>query len=98
MEKRAMIALALSFVVFLVFMYIGEKSKVRPLPEAQQAKQTQPAQPVARLPRPRLPNGGESRLPARRSRPGRLKTWWWNPVFGRCSPKPAAGELPVEEI
>ncbi|MCX5890107.1 MAG: membrane protein insertase YidC [Deltaproteobacteria bacterium] len=46
MEKRAMIALALSFVVFLAFMYIGEKSKVRPLPEAQQAQQTQPRQPV----------------------------------------------------
>ncbi len=46
MEKRAMIALALSFVVFLAFMYIGEKSKVRPLPEAQQAQQAQPRQPV----------------------------------------------------
>ena len=46
MEKRAMIALALSFVVFLVFMYIGEKSKVRPLPEAQQAQQAQQPQPV----------------------------------------------------
>jgi YidC/Oxa1 family membrane protein insertase len=46
MEKRAMIALALSFVVFLVFMYVGEKSKVRPLPEAQQAQQTQQPQPV----------------------------------------------------
>ncbi len=46
MEKRAIIALALSFVVFLVFMYVGEKSKVRPLPEAQQAQQTQQPQPV----------------------------------------------------
>ena len=46
MEKRAMIALALSFVVFLVFMYVGEKSKVRPLPEAQQTQQPQPVQPA----------------------------------------------------
>ena len=46
MEKRAMIALALSFVVFLAFMYVGEKSRVRPVPETQQAQQTQPVQPV----------------------------------------------------
>ncbi len=45
MEKRAMIALALSFVVFLVFMYIGEKSR-SPLPAPQQAQQAQPAQPA----------------------------------------------------
>lgn len=55
MEKRAMIALALSFVVFLVFMYIGEKSKVRPLPEAQQAQQTQQPQPVQPAPAPAKP-------------------------------------------
>ncbi len=46
MEKRAIIALALSFVVFLVFMYIGEKTRVKPLPESQQAQQAKPAHPA----------------------------------------------------
>ena len=30
MEKRALIALALSFVVFMAFMYYGEKTKAPP--------------------------------------------------------------------
>ena len=55
MEKRAMIALALSFVVFLVFMYVGEKSRVSPVPGTQQAQQTQPVQPVKPAAQPPAP-------------------------------------------
>ncbi len=60
-EKRAIIALVLSLLVFLVFMYIGEKSRVVPPPSTQQAQQAQPqpAPPSNRRP-PR-------RQPARRS-------------------------------
>ena len=48
MENRALIALALSFVVFMVFIYIGEKSRVVPPPgQSQQAQQAQPAAPAA---------------------------------------------------
>lgn len=46
MEKRALIALALSFLVFMVFIYIGEKTRVRELPPTQQSQQAQPAQPA----------------------------------------------------
>ncbi|MCL4503533.1 MAG: membrane protein insertase YidC [Deltaproteobacteria bacterium] len=46
MEKRALIALGLSFLVFIVFMYIGEKTRAPQLPPAQQAEQAKPAQPV----------------------------------------------------
>ena len=46
MEKRALIALGLSFLVFIAFMYIGEKNRVPQLPPAQQAQQAQPAQPA----------------------------------------------------
>ncbi len=46
MEKRALIALGLSFLVFIAFMYIGEKTRAPQLPPAQQAQQAQPAQPV----------------------------------------------------
>ncbi len=54
MEKRAMLALALSMAVFVVFMYIGQRSRVGQVPPTQeaqqttqtpQAQQTQPAQP-----------------------------------------------------
>ncbi len=54
MEKRAMIALALSFVVFLAFMYIGEKTRVRP-PEGKPVQQAQQAQPVPPPPAPVQP-------------------------------------------
>jgi YidC/Oxa1 family membrane protein insertase len=50
MEKRAIIALALSFVVFLVFMYVGEKTRgplTLPTKETQAPKQAQPASPAA---------------------------------------------------
>ena len=47
MEKRALIALGLSFLVFIAFMYIGEKTRAPQLPPAQQAQQAQPAQPVS---------------------------------------------------
>ena len=57
MEKRAMIALALSMAVFVVFMYIGQRSRVdqvSPTQESQQnrqAQQTQQAQgPLAPAP------------------------------------------------
>lgn len=46
MEKRALIALGLSFLVFIAFMYIGEKTRAPQLPPAQQAQQAQQAQPV----------------------------------------------------
>ena len=46
MEKRALIALGLSFLVFIAFMYLGEKTRAPQLPPAQQAQQAQPAPPV----------------------------------------------------
>ncbi len=48
MERRALIALALSFVVFMAFIYFGDKLK-RPVPPA---PQTQTAQPEAPAPAP----------------------------------------------
>ncbi|MCX5892508.1 MAG: membrane protein insertase YidC [Deltaproteobacteria bacterium] len=47
MEKRALIALGLSFLVFIAFMYIGEKTRAPQLPPAQQAQPAQPAQPAS---------------------------------------------------
>ncbi|MGA9460593.1 MAG: hypothetical protein WBV16_12910, partial [Desulfobaccales bacterium] len=62
MEKRAMIALAMSMVVFAVFMYIGQRSRVGQVPPTQQgeqpgqAQQPQQAQPpLAPAPAPALP-------------------------------------------
>ncbi len=50
MERRALIALALSFVVFMVFIYFGDKMKppVAPAP----ATQTTATQPQAPAPAP----------------------------------------------
>jgi YidC/Oxa1 family membrane protein insertase len=46
MERRALIALALSFVVFVAFIYLGEKLK-RPVPPSPQTQtQAEPATPV----------------------------------------------------
>ncbi|MEJ2672488.1 MAG: membrane protein insertase YidC [Deltaproteobacteria bacterium] len=50
MERRAMIALGLSFLVFLVFIYFGQKMK-RPAPPAP-STQTIPAKPAAPAPAP----------------------------------------------
>jgi YidC/Oxa1 family membrane protein insertase len=50
MEKRALIALALSFVVFMVFIYFGDKLKKPTAPSP--ATQTTAAQPVAPAPPP----------------------------------------------
>jgi YidC/Oxa1 family membrane protein insertase len=58
MEKRALIALALSFLIFLVFMWIGERSRKAPPPEAPATRavprpETAPAPPPAtQLPPP----------------------------------------------
>ena len=47
MERRALIALALSFVVFVVFIYFGEKMKLRPVAPAPQVQtKPQPAPPA----------------------------------------------------
>ncbi len=43
MENRALIALALSFVIFMVFMYLGEKSKKTPPPAPPAATEAKPA-------------------------------------------------------
>ena len=59
MERRALIALALSFVVFMAFMYYGEKTKRPTAPSAvsQKAPAPQaapaPAPPAAAAPAPR---------------------------------------------
>jgi YidC/Oxa1 family membrane protein insertase len=45
MENRTLIALALSFLVFLVFMYIGEKTRVPQVPPGPLTQQPQPASP-----------------------------------------------------
>lgn len=59
MEKRALIALALSFLVFLIFMYIGEKTRqVSPPPAEKVARpETPPAEalPPAAAPTPAPP-------------------------------------------
>jgi YidC/Oxa1 family membrane protein insertase len=53
MERRALIALALSFAVFMAFIYYGEKTK-RPAASAP-ATQTTPAAPAAPAPAPAKP-------------------------------------------
>jgi YidC/Oxa1 family membrane protein insertase len=50
MERRALIALALSFAVFMAFIYYGEKTKRPPAPAP--ATQTSPAAPAAPAPAP----------------------------------------------
>ena len=50
MERRALIALALSFVVFMAFMYYGEMTKRPAAPSA--VSQTAPAPPAATAPAP----------------------------------------------
>lgn len=45
MENRALIALALSFVIFMVFMYVGEKTKKAPPPAPPTATEGKPAVP-----------------------------------------------------
>ena len=56
MERRALIALALSFVVFMVFIYFGDKMKppVAPAP-ATQTTATQPQAPAPPRRRRRQP-------------------------------------------
>src|SRR5208337_1241101 len=44
MEKRAMLALALSMAVFVVFMYIGQRSRVGQVSPTQESQQTRQAQ------------------------------------------------------
>jgi YidC/Oxa1 family membrane protein insertase len=50
MERRALIALALSFAVFMAFIYYGEKTKTQQAPAP--VKQTAPVAPVAPAPAP----------------------------------------------
>ena len=50
MERRALIALALSFAVFMAFMYYGEKTKRPAAPSA--VSQKAPAPPAAPAPAP----------------------------------------------
>jgi YidC/Oxa1 family membrane protein insertase len=50
MEKRALIALGLSFLIFLAFMYIGEKSRQAPAPTPPAGQVAQPETPVAPQP------------------------------------------------
>lgn len=73
MEKRALAALALSFIVFLIFMYLGEKTRKVPPPEA---PVTKPAPPVAKVPAARperapAPPPVPPTLPAPPRRPAR---------------------------
>ncbi|MGO8763182.1 MAG: membrane protein insertase YidC [Desulfobaccales bacterium] len=53
MERRALIALALSFAVFMAFIYYGEKNKSPKAPAP--ATQTSPASPAASVPAPAPP-------------------------------------------
>ena len=74
MEKRAMIALALSMVVFAVFMFIGERSRVGQVPPTQKSEQPgqaqQPQPPLA--PAPAIPAAGPPQAPAPvAAKPGR---------------------------
>ena len=87
MERRALIALALSFVVFMAFIFFGEKMKhpVAPAPQTQTAAQTCGPGPAS--------GGGATRTCPRhrrrcgRRRPGPPRTWWWTPpCTGRYSP------------
>ncbi len=55
MEKRAMIALALSMAVFAVFMYVGQWSKVGQVPSSQPGQRTTPAQPAQQAQGPLAP-------------------------------------------
>ena len=62
MERRALIALALSFVVFMAFIYYGEKPKrpVAPSPATQTARGPHRRPRPRRRLRPRLPPAGVS--------------------------------------
>ena len=55
MERRALIALALSFVVFMAFMYYGEMTKRPAAPSAVSQKAPAPAGSLRRLPGGRDP-------------------------------------------
>jgi YidC/Oxa1 family membrane protein insertase len=55
MERRALIALALSFLVFLIFMYVGEKTRKVPAPEPPPGKVAKPEAPPAPQPEPTPP-------------------------------------------
>ncbi len=71
MEKRALIALGLSFVIFIVFMYIGEMKRQRSAPETTVSQTTQPEKPpVAKpeTPAAPLPQAAAVRPPAPRGR------------------------------
>lgn len=50
MERRALIALGLSFLIFLVFMYIGEKTRKVPPPEPPSGQVAQPETPPPHQP------------------------------------------------
>jgi YidC/Oxa1 family membrane protein insertase len=79
MEKRAMLALALSFVVFVIFMLIGQKTRGPQPPPAQHAQSAPPVQPAptpapAPAPAPPVvspPPAPPARPAAAPSRPGR---------------------------
>src|SRR5208337_4304236 len=55
MEKRAMIALALSMAVFVVFMYIGQRSRVGQVPPTQEGQETTQAQQTQQAQAPLAP-------------------------------------------
>ena len=93
MERRALIALALSFVVFLAFIYFGEKSKIRR--SRRPSGPASPAQPPRPRRRPRLRpspwRAPTAAQPAAAPGPAGQGRRGGDPaVSRRCSPKPAA--------
>ncbi|MDI6854575.1 MAG: membrane protein insertase YidC [Deltaproteobacteria bacterium] len=83
MEKRAIIALALSFLVFLVFMYIGGKTRQVPPPEppAEQAAAPEPAKPQPEAAKPVAPLPAAPAQPARPAREVVVDTPLYKAVF-----------------
>jgi YidC/Oxa1 family membrane protein insertase len=83
MERRALIALALSFLVFFLFMFIGEKSRQVPAPEAppEVARPEVPAPPPELLPPPVQPPVTAVPPPARTPREVMVDTPLYQAVF-----------------
>ena len=102
MERRALIALALSFVVFMAFMYYGEMTKRPAAPSA--VSQTAPAPPAATAQTPAkaaTPGAPPASTPvkAASTRPAKdvvVDTPSFKAVFTETGG--AAQELPVKEI
>jgi hypothetical protein len=92
MEKRALIALALSFVVFMAFIFLGKlkhPGRLRPKPPRPNPRRRPRRRRLAARPRPAVKAAADGRPKGRGG---------GHPLFKRYSPNWAAQELPVKKI